>query len=171
MKADEKFLLCATMNPSGDFGKKELSPALRNRFTEIWVPSTYTKSDLERVLSFLLKDLQLSNEILTKLVDFFEWLNVELAPNYILSYRDIRTWCSFVIAVTRRKSLNDMNSTFIHATCLVLIDGLRTLDLMGGSEAILTFKQKCLNYYKSSFGHQSDCLQWMVGNGDIEAKL
>ena len=27
------------MNPGGDFGKKELSPALRNRFTEIWVPS------------------------------------------------------------------------------------------------------------------------------------
>lgn len=25
------------MNPSGDFGKRELSPALRNRFTEIWV--------------------------------------------------------------------------------------------------------------------------------------
>lgn len=25
------------MNPGGDFGKKELSPALRNRFTEIWV--------------------------------------------------------------------------------------------------------------------------------------
>lgn len=26
------------MNPGGDYGKKELSPALRNRFTEIWVP-------------------------------------------------------------------------------------------------------------------------------------
>ena len=29
----------ATINPGGDYGKKELSPALRNRFTEIWVPS------------------------------------------------------------------------------------------------------------------------------------
>ncbi len=27
------------MNPSGDYGKRELSPALRNRFTEIWVES------------------------------------------------------------------------------------------------------------------------------------
>ncbi len=26
----------STMNPGGDFGKKELSPALRNRLTEIW---------------------------------------------------------------------------------------------------------------------------------------
>ena len=29
------FRLLATMNPGGDFGKKELSPALRNRFTEV----------------------------------------------------------------------------------------------------------------------------------------
>jgi hypothetical protein len=29
------FLFAATMNPGGDFGKRELSPALRNRFTEV----------------------------------------------------------------------------------------------------------------------------------------
>nr|VZI14611.1 unnamed protein product [Spirometra erinaceieuropaei] len=33
------FRLVATMNPGGDYAKKELSPALRNRFTEIWCPS------------------------------------------------------------------------------------------------------------------------------------
>ncbi|VDK34052.1 unnamed protein product [Taenia asiatica] len=33
------FRLFATMNPGGDYAKKELSPALRNRFTEIWCPS------------------------------------------------------------------------------------------------------------------------------------
>ncbi|GIL72552.1 hypothetical protein Vretifemale_2898, partial [Volvox reticuliferus] len=33
------FRLLATMNPGGDFGKKELSPALSNRFTTIWVPA------------------------------------------------------------------------------------------------------------------------------------
>ena len=37
MKAKEGFCIIATMNPSGDYGKKQLSPALRNRFTEIWV--------------------------------------------------------------------------------------------------------------------------------------
>lgn len=29
------------MNPGGDYGKKDLSPALRNRFTEIWVNIEY----------------------------------------------------------------------------------------------------------------------------------
>ncbi|OII75562.1 MDN1 midasin [Cryptosporidium ubiquitum] len=33
------FRIFATMNPSGDYGKRELSPALRNRFNEIFVPS------------------------------------------------------------------------------------------------------------------------------------
>lgn len=49
--AHENFLVLATMNPGGDYGKKELSPALRNRFTEIWVPSV---SDLDE-----LKDIAL----------------------------------------------------------------------------------------------------------------
>jgi midasin len=37
----DKFRMVATMNPSGDFGKKELSPSLRNRMTEIWVESYF----------------------------------------------------------------------------------------------------------------------------------
>ena len=37
LTAHEKCIIIATMNPSGDFGKRELTPALRNRFTEIWV--------------------------------------------------------------------------------------------------------------------------------------
>ena len=35
LTAHENFLLIATMNPGGDFGKRELSPAMRNRFTEV----------------------------------------------------------------------------------------------------------------------------------------
>lgn len=40
------FNMVATMNPSGDFGKKELSPALRNRMTEIWVESYFQQPEL-----------------------------------------------------------------------------------------------------------------------------
>lgn len=34
--AHDSFRIIATMNPGGDHGKRELSPALRNRFTEIY---------------------------------------------------------------------------------------------------------------------------------------
>ncbi|KAJ4459704.1 putative AAA ATPase midasin [Paratrimastix pyriformis] len=44
------FALLATMNPGGDFGKKELSPALRNRFTEIWAPQVTDPEDLRAIV-------------------------------------------------------------------------------------------------------------------------
>ncbi|KAI9895642.1 hypothetical protein PsorP6_019236 [Peronosclerospora sorghi] len=44
--AHPRWRVMATMNPGGDFGKRELSPALRNRFTEIWVPAL---SDLDDI--------------------------------------------------------------------------------------------------------------------------
>lgn len=47
--AHENFFLLATMNPGGDYGKKELSPALRNRFTEIWVPSVTDMDELKSI--------------------------------------------------------------------------------------------------------------------------
>lgn len=47
--AHPDFFLLATMNPGGDFGKKELSPALRNRFTEIWVPPITELDELKSI--------------------------------------------------------------------------------------------------------------------------
>jgi midasin len=44
--AHPDFRVLATMNPGGDFGKKELSPALRNRFTEIYIPAIDSREDL-----------------------------------------------------------------------------------------------------------------------------
>ena len=48
--AHEKFRILATMNPGGDFGKKELSAALRNRFTEIWVSPLNGLEDLRQIM-------------------------------------------------------------------------------------------------------------------------
>ena len=48
--AHPAFRLLATMNPGGDFGKKELSAALRNRFTEIWVSSLSGLDDLKQIM-------------------------------------------------------------------------------------------------------------------------
>ena len=49
--AHDEFRIFATMNPGGDFGKRELSPALRSRFTEIWVPPVADRADFEVVLA------------------------------------------------------------------------------------------------------------------------
>ena len=49
----DSFMIFATMNPSGDFGKRELSPALRNRFTEIWVDVPTRKEEVNNSLKEL----------------------------------------------------------------------------------------------------------------------
>ncbi|GJY49665.1 midasin isoform X1 [Tanacetum coccineum] len=61
--AHEKFFILAMMNPGGDFGKKkELSPALRNRFTEIWAPPV-TVTELNELKCIALEKI-LNPEIL-----------------------------------------------------------------------------------------------------------
>lgn len=43
--------LFATMNPGGDFGKRELSPALRNRFTEIWISAPTDPEEIRSLVA------------------------------------------------------------------------------------------------------------------------
>jgi midasin len=49
IKASDGFQFLATMNPGGGFGKKELSPALRNRLTEIWCTAINSDNDLQQI--------------------------------------------------------------------------------------------------------------------------
>jgi midasin len=88
IQADEGFRLVATMNPGGDYGKKELSPALRNRFTEIWVPQVDDRRDLQLISDsmWLSKDL---HSFTGPMLDFIEWLCARIGDRSILTLRDI----------------------------------------------------------------------------------
>lgn len=86
--ASEAFKLVATMNPGGDYGKKELSPALRNRFTEIWVPSVDNQQDLRQIVENLWKHDDLLSYT-DKLLGFTQWLGERAADPSIISLRDI----------------------------------------------------------------------------------
>lgn len=75
IKAHSTFRLVATMNPGGDFGKKELSPALRNRFTEIWCTPTETIDDFYAIIFHNLNltdenDRQLCSKSMCEFIDF-----------------------------------------------------------------------------------------------------
>lgn len=61
--AHPSFYFIGTMNPGGDFGKKELSPALRNRFTEIWCESCTERNDLIAIIEQNIKNgISLGNQ-------------------------------------------------------------------------------------------------------------
>ncbi|KAI0911924.1 hypothetical protein F4823DRAFT_560495 [Ustulina deusta] len=96
VKADAGFQFLATMNPGGDFGKKELSPALRNRFTEIWVPPLSDNNDILHILSSKLeKDYE---SFASVIVDFTYWFgqNFRSTTSTAFSIRDILVWADFI---------------------------------------------------------------------------
>jgi midasin len=68
------FQVIATMNPGGDFGKKELSPALRNRFTEIWVPAVTDRDDLEQIIDRSFRSERLKS-CTPRILDFLQWFS------------------------------------------------------------------------------------------------
>jgi midasin len=82
------FQIVATMNPGGDYGKKELSPAMRNRFTEIWVPSIDQRKDLETIANGFWKHDEL-RPFTQPLLDFVEWLAVQASDRSLIALRDI----------------------------------------------------------------------------------
>jgi midasin len=88
VRAKSGFQLIATMNPGGDYGKKELSPALRNRFTEIWVPPVNERVDLVQIIncSWRHDSLQPYTDLV---LDFIEWLGGRVSEPSLLGLRDV----------------------------------------------------------------------------------
>ena len=93
--AADNFHVVATMNPGGDFGKKELSPALRNRFTEIWVPALTDRVDLLQIigLSWKVKGME---EYGGLMLDFMWWFCEKVGDAAALGLRDILAWVDFM---------------------------------------------------------------------------
>lgn len=146
LTAEASFQFLATMNPGGDYGKKELSPALRNRFTEIWVPSMEDFDDVQEIVqSRLLPGLA---DFATPLVEYSRWFGERLGNgvvnNGVLSLRDILAWVEFMNSCYSRVSSCD---SFVNGACMVFVDALGTNNtaFLAENEAKLNEnKQECL---------------------------
>ncbi|KAG5644766.1 hypothetical protein DXG03_007674 [Asterophora parasitica] len=128
IRAVPNFKLVATMNPGGDYGKKELSPALRNRFTEIWVPRVDDRHDLELIVGNLWKHEELKRYT-PCLLDFVEWLCSRVGDRSLMSLRDILAWVIFTNSAHRPESSDCIpsNEIFHHAAHMTFLDGLGSL--------------------------------------------
>ncbi|GAA6099361.1 midasin isoform X1 [Tachysurus ichikawai] len=175
--AGKKFRLVATMNPGGDFGKKELSPALRNRFTEIWCPQSNSRSDLMKIIQHNLRaGLSLDQhdhqgkDIAELMLDFIEWLtSEEFGRRCILSVRDILSWVDFLNAVCEKDEDRhgtsfmgveemqepewdqrlDTVTAFIHASCLIYIDGIGSGTTVSAAENVASARKACLAFLET----------------------
>ncbi|KAL9004418.1 MAG: hypothetical protein Q9188_002756 [Gyalolechia gomerana] len=117
--AAEGFQFLATMNPGGDYGKKELSPALRNRFTEIWVPHASSQQEIEEILEAKLGQSQA--HLARPMVAFAHWYGSKLgntAP--IVSIRDLLAWVAFL----HTSCIAHEHCSVLHGAALVYLDTL-----------------------------------------------
>lgn len=116
--AHDGFQICATMNPGGDFGKKELSPALRNRFTEIWVPAMSDDLDIQQIMQANLPSDY--KEHATTMLTFAKEFSARFTPPYkssALSIRDLLAWSTFC-----SKSFLPFGNALVQGAAMVYID-------------------------------------------------
>ncbi|KAL8810672.1 MAG: hypothetical protein Q9200_002384 [Gallowayella weberi] len=117
--AAEGFHFLATMNPGGDYGKKELSPALRNRFTEIWVPNASEHDELQEILEQKLG--QSYKHFARPMVAFAHWYSGSFTYNAApISIRDLLAWVGFL----NSRCILDVNQSLLHGAALAFIDVL-----------------------------------------------
>ncbi|KAH9851719.1 midasin [Lenzites betulinus] len=143
IRATDEFKFVATMNPGGDYGKKELSPALRNRFTEIWVPAITDRRDLECIVQTLWQHDVLKS-FTTPLLDFTEWLCAAAGDRAFANLRDILAWVSFSnAAITHNADSLSPDAVFHHAAEMTFLDGL------GSMSQLSAYSREALDRFKS----------------------
>ncbi|KAH8909629.1 midasin [Coniochaeta sp. PMI_546] len=128
VRAADGFQFFATMNPGGDFGKKELSPALRNRFTEIWVPAFSDEKDVLDIVSSKLTDRLTAlsgtrKSVAQVVVEFSYWFGQTFRPSSATAFslRDILAWVKFMNECASNYSAE---FALLHGASTIFIDTL-----------------------------------------------
>ncbi|XP_052872862.1 midasin [Anopheles cruzii] len=167
--AEGGFQFLATMNPGGDFGKKELSPALRNRQTEIWCRATDAEDDLTRIAESTLR---------RAVTDDTEWQVAAGGPTFgdtarviikmvaqlkrtieklNFSIRDVLAWVGFVAKNCPRVGLPE---SLIYGLETVFLDSLEMLPYETYDEIVTIRRQM----RRSLMALMKQQLRW---NGEI----
>ncbi|EXF79716.1 ATPase [Colletotrichum fioriniae PJ7] len=152
--ATDGFQFFATMNPGGDFGKKELSPALRNRFTEIWVPAM---SEMDDMLDIVVSKLDPSFQAFGKpVVQFAHWFGQTFrsSSSTAFSIRDILIWVNFINLCGPAA----LQFAIVHGAATVFIDSLGANPsalLAMDPKALDSQRQKCLDKLSELLGYDT----------------
>ena len=134
ISASPNFAILATMNPGGDFGKKELSPALRNRFTEIWVPTIGDRDDLQLIIATGLAGE--SAPVLQVMTEFWYWWQEALlssssgasilsaSKRTASSLRDLLGWIQFANSPSVIRNVPKIELRLLHGAAMIFTDRL-----------------------------------------------
>ncbi|OAV86600.1 hypothetical protein PTTG_29815 [Puccinia triticina 1-1 BBBD Race 1] len=167
------FQISATMNPGGDFGKRELSPALRNRFTEIWVPLVLDPRDRFAVYCDRLSR-KANHQRVTSVNEkmggahyliFRVFSKSPISAQFSaceLSLRDGLAWCDFISSC----SLLSLALTFVHGAQMTVLDRLGTA---GFGQDLPASSARHLRSCLSSFICRTVITKILIANNGIAA--
>jgi len=169
LKAQDGFNIVATMNPGGDYGKKELSPALCNRFTEIWCYSSNNLADIEKIIyhNLLHFNEDLKSKVTSLIVGYLSWHFNELYQNNVppTSIRDVLSVVAFINQTSDSKrpfTLSPSDSIW-HSLDLVFID---SINLTNSDSVFQNVTNKChttlLSMIENEFGRLSSSSHSMI---------
>jgi MoxR-like ATPase len=179
--AHPNFKLLATMNPGGDFGKRELSPALRSRFTEVWIPAATNPADIALIVKEILSlntasmhgagdehsSTQIAEDLSVRLayfmIEFMDWMNTQSSQWMIngiqISVREILAWAKF-ISQSAPKTAQDVLTAYIHGAFMIMLDGLG-IGMSIPRERIRQLKVDC-------FAHLAQQCTSVADAGDVQ---
>ena len=155
--AHPAFRLLATMNPGGDHGKRELSPALRSRFTELWAPACSTREDLRALVATTLPDAA-ATEALLDFGEFIKGMADDVKPPP-LTARDLVHWAAFVKHLEGKV---DVVEALGHG-CGVVLDGLGVANPCVEADALEACRDVCERRFAEicrGMGDVEDALKW-----------
>lgn len=141
--AQDGYQFLSTMNPGGDYGKRELSAALRNRMTEIWVPQL---SEEEDILPILKDKLQSMDGKKTKaMLQFAKWFKqvFQGSSTSSVSIRDLLGWVEFI----NKCPPSNPDFAIVQGASMVYIDTLGanpSAMLSNSMDSIAQSRQLCL---------------------------
>ena len=126
------FRFYSTMNPGDDYGKSELNPALRSRFSEICVSGLNSDEDIILIITEMLPNLNnideiKSEEIATLMVEYMKWMNQESLTNTMIGIKvsicEVLSWAKFLVNWNCMNTL-DVYVAFVHGVQMLILDDL-----------------------------------------------
>ena len=158
----KNFCIIGTICPSVSEGKKELSQALRARFTEIYIPQN-TKEDINTIIEYKVSKISyIVNKNLDKyytkmLYDLYIFYNELQEISKPMSYRDIDIICEFIQKKCDYNQKNNIENNdenikniFYQAIQMTIIEGLYLNESLV-PELLSKLKESILNIFTSSY--------------------
>lgn len=165
--ARESFRIVATMNPGGDYGKKELSPALRNRFTEIYCHNTTDISEIKHIIGGCLSHAILKNKLGPNVLSVMhQFLKEYYEEHNFISVRDVLSWVQFInktVRVAQPRPLT-IQEAIINGASLVFFDQIGTCGHRSkATSSEESFKSKLKSHLMSSVWQKFSPVPLYVG--------